>query len=148
MTSSYIVQMWVLLLFKDLFRWNIFLCELFGLLLMLLAKQKVHLWSLQWIIFYTRTLSKYGQNCIQLPLLLNLYDVHRQEWLSFAFTSVCCETLILIAEFNSIALVRVSSQNVFQIQDKTQHLPWKFVDLGGDVKNVDKKVLMYTSVIA
>lgn len=93
-------------------------------------------------------MSKYSQNCIQLPLLLNLYDVHWQEWLSFAFTSVCCETLILIAEFNSIALVRVSSQNVFQIQENTRHLPCKFVDLGGDVKNVDEKVLMYTSVIA
>lgn len=27
--------------------------------------------------------------------------------LSFAFTSVCCKTLILIAEFSSVALVRV-----------------------------------------
>lgn len=41
------------------------------------SKKIVLLRSLQWIIFYARILCKYSQNCIQLPLLLRLYEMQR-----------------------------------------------------------------------
>lgn len=106
MTSSYMVQMWVVFLLKDFFRWNIFLSDFFLITAHAFGKTKSA--SVNFRVDYSlyKNFKQIQSKLHPASFTVAFIWCALAGRLSFGFTSVCCKTLLLIAELNFIALVR------------------------------------------